>query len=123
MVAVDPVLRQKLQHLAGIGIAACCSVKISGDCEGDIDHLTGPSNQARAKWVSPSVTRNFASLSDDVQALLLEYAFFNDQVYQHWGDDASFASKSESLFPLPRCDSASALSIRKSAKLNGCLCV
>jgi len=36
---------------------------------------------------------NFALLPEDVQALLLEYAFFNDQVTQHWGDQASFASQ------------------------------
>jgi len=36
---------------------------------------------------------NFALLPDDVQALLLEYAFFNDQVNQHWGEQASFASQ------------------------------
>lgn len=36
---------------------------------------------------------NFAHLPDDVQALLLEYAFFSDQVNQHWGESASFASK------------------------------
>jgi membrane-bound lytic murein transglycosylase C len=36
---------------------------------------------------------NFASMPNDVQALLLEYAFFNDQVNQHWGLDASFASQ------------------------------
>jgi membrane-bound lytic murein transglycosylase C len=36
---------------------------------------------------------NFAFMSDDVQALLLEYAFFNDQVNQRWGVDASFASQ------------------------------
>ena len=36
---------------------------------------------------------NFAVLPDDVQALLLEYAFFNDQVNQHWGEQASFASQ------------------------------
>jgi membrane-bound lytic murein transglycosylase C len=36
---------------------------------------------------------NFASMPDDVQALLLEYAFFNDQVSQHWGEYASFASE------------------------------
>jgi membrane-bound lytic murein transglycosylase C len=36
---------------------------------------------------------NFALLPEDVQALLLEYAFFNDQVNQHWGEQASFASQ------------------------------
>lgn len=36
---------------------------------------------------------NFAFLPDDVQALLLEYAFFNDQVNHHWGEQASFASQ------------------------------
>lgn len=36
--------------------------------------------------------KNFAELPDDVQALLLEYAFFNEQVTQHWGDDAEFSS-------------------------------
>lgn len=36
---------------------------------------------------------NFAMLPEDVQALLLEYAYFNDQVNQHWGDQASFASQ------------------------------
>lgn len=36
---------------------------------------------------------NFAQLPDDVQALLLEYAFFNGQVSQHWGEEASFASQ------------------------------
>lgn len=36
---------------------------------------------------------NFAEMPDDVQALLLEYAFFSDQVNQHWGEAASFASK------------------------------
>jgi membrane-bound lytic murein transglycosylase C len=36
---------------------------------------------------------NFAMLPEDVQALLLEYAFFNDQVNQHWGEQASFASQ------------------------------
>ena len=37
--------------------------------------------------------KNFASLPDDVQALLLEYAFFNDSVIEKWGQDASFASE------------------------------
>lgn len=37
--------------------------------------------------------KNFASMPDDVQALLLEYAFFNDQVNLHWGEEASFASE------------------------------
>lgn len=37
--------------------------------------------------------KNFASLPDDVQALLLEYAFFNDQVNLHWGEEASFSSQ------------------------------
>lgn len=36
---------------------------------------------------------NFAALPEDVQALLLEYAFFNDQVNQHWGEQASFSSQ------------------------------
>jgi membrane-bound lytic murein transglycosylase C len=36
---------------------------------------------------------NFASMPDDVQALLLEYAFFNDQVNLHWGGEASFSSQ------------------------------
>ncbi len=36
---------------------------------------------------------NFAALPDDVQALLLEYAFFNNQVNEHWGDQASFSSQ------------------------------
>lgn len=36
--------------------------------------------------------KNFADMPDDVQALLLEYAFFSDQVNQHWGEEASFAS-------------------------------
>lgn len=37
--------------------------------------------------------KNFTSLPDDVQALLLEYAFFNDQVNLHWGQEASFSSQ------------------------------
>lgn len=37
--------------------------------------------------------KNFGSLPDDVQALLLEYAFFNDSVTQKWGQDANFASE------------------------------
>jgi membrane-bound lytic murein transglycosylase C len=36
---------------------------------------------------------NFVSMPVDVQALLLEYAFFNDQVSQRWGEEASFASQ------------------------------
>jgi len=40
-----------------------------------------------------TLPQNFAALPDDVQALLLEYAFFNDQVNQHWGEQASFASQ------------------------------
>lgn len=36
---------------------------------------------------------NFALLPDDVQALLLEYAFFSGQVSEHWGEQASFASE------------------------------
>ncbi|GAA6134960.1 membrane-bound lytic murein transglycosylase MltC [Oceaniserpentilla sp. 4NH20-0058] len=43
--------------------------------------------------VSSVLPSNFAQLPDDVQALLLEYAFFNDQVNQHWGEQASFASQ------------------------------
>lgn len=35
--------------------------------------------------------KNFAEMPDDVQALLLEYAFFSDQVNQHWGQDATFS--------------------------------
>ena len=37
--------------------------------------------------------KNFASLPNDVQALLLEYAFFNDQVNQNWGEEASFSTQ------------------------------
>ncbi len=40
-----------------------------------------------------SLPENFQSLPTDVQALLLEYAFFNTQVTQHWGDRASFLSE------------------------------
>lgn len=36
---------------------------------------------------------NFAFLPDDVQALILEYAFFSDQVNERWGTQAEFASK------------------------------
>lgn len=43
--------------------------------------------------VSSGLPENFASLPDDVQALLLEYAFFNDQVNLHWGVDSSFSSQ------------------------------
>lgn len=37
--------------------------------------------------------KNFAHLPDDVQALLLEYAFFSDQVHNRWGEQSQFASK------------------------------
>lgn len=37
--------------------------------------------------------KNFASLPVDVQALLLEYAYFNDSVTEKWGQDANFASE------------------------------
>lgn len=36
---------------------------------------------------------NFAHLPDDVQAVLLEYAFFSEQVSQQWGEQASFSSQ------------------------------
>jgi membrane-bound lytic murein transglycosylase C len=36
-----------------------------------------------------TLPKNFAQMPDDVQALLLEYAFFNDQVTQHWGAQIS----------------------------------
>jgi len=36
---------------------------------------------------------NFAHLPDDVQALILEYAFFSDQVNDRWGQEAQFASQ------------------------------
>lgn len=35
---------------------------------------------------------NFANMPEEVQALILEYAFFNEQVTQRWGEYASFAS-------------------------------
>lgn len=38
---------------------------------------------------------NFKSLPDDVQALLLEYAFFSEQVKDHWGGEAEFAAQKE----------------------------
>lgn len=38
---------------------------------------------------------NFKSLPDDVQALLLEYAFFSAQVKDHWGGEAEFAAQKE----------------------------
>lgn len=37
--------------------------------------------------------KNFALLPEDVQALLLEYAFFSNQVNERWGDQASFTSQ------------------------------
>ena len=39
-----------------------------------------------------TLPKNFVELPEDVQALVLEYAFFNDQVSAHWGEQASFAS-------------------------------
>lgn len=36
---------------------------------------------------------NFVYLPDDVQALILEYAFFSDQVNTRWGEQAEFASQ------------------------------
>ena len=44
-------------------------------------------------WAQNTLPENFALLPEDVQSLLLEYAFFNDEVNQHWGDQASFASE------------------------------
>lgn len=46
-----------------------------------------------ATVIANQLPKNFVSLPDDVQALLLEYAFFNEQVQQKWGEDASFASQ------------------------------
>lgn len=47
-------------------------------------------------WASNSqLPANFKSLPDDVQALLLEYAFFSQQVKDHWGGDAEFAAQKE----------------------------
>ncbi|NVK37001.1 MAG: DUF3393 domain-containing protein [Gammaproteobacteria bacterium] len=46
-----------------------------------------------AKGSGSVLPENFALLSEDVQALLLEYAFFSDQVNQRWGEQASFASQ------------------------------
>ena len=40
-----------------------------------------------------TLPENFALLPDDVQSLILEYAFFNEEVSQHWGDQASYASE------------------------------
>lgn len=37
--------------------------------------------------VYASLPENFIDLSEDVQATLLEYAFFSEQGFSHWGDD------------------------------------
>jgi len=42
--------------------------------------------------IASTLPENFVELPDDVQALLLEYAFFDDQVTSHWGQQASFSS-------------------------------
>lgn len=45
-------------------------------------------------WANGSkLPENFAYLPDDVQALILEYAFFSDQVNERWGEQAKFASQ------------------------------
>ena len=45
-------------------------------------------------WANGSkLPENFAYLPDDVQALILEYAFFSDQVNERWGGEAQFASQ------------------------------
>ncbi len=46
-----------------------------------------------AKGSGSVLPENFALLPEDVQALLLEYAFFSDQVNERWGEQASFASQ------------------------------
>lgn len=46
-----------------------------------------------SKTIASTLPENFAFLPDDVQALLLEYAFFSEQVSNQWGDDATFASQ------------------------------
>ena len=46
-----------------------------------------------AKGSGSVLPENFSLLPEDVQALLLEYAFFSDQVNQRWGEQASFASQ------------------------------
>ena len=48
---------------------------------------------AFSSWAQNTLPENFAQLPDDVQSLLLEYAFFNDEVNQHWGEQASYSSE------------------------------
>ena len=58
---VDAMAGKHGQHAAVIGIAAGRGVDIAGNGEMQLRHaLTGPSNQARATWLSCSVTRELA---------------------------------------------------------------